>query len=80
MNASNGFVPRTVRAQWLSDLLRAIDDAQWLAWRIGVVEGRNAQALELYVELELVRAEVEAMRAPLNALRDLAPAGEWLEK
>jgi hypothetical protein len=26
------------------------------------VEGRNAQALELYVRLELVRGEVEAMR------------------
>ena len=68
------------RAQWLSELSIAIDEAQWLAWRIGVVEGRNAQALELYVELELVRAEVEAMRRPLNALRNLASAGEWLEK
>jgi hypothetical protein len=48
--------------QWLLELDRAIDEAQWLAWRIGVVEGRNAQALELYVQLELVRAEVEAVR------------------
>lgn len=80
MDALNGFVPRSVRAEWVSDLLRAIDEAQWLAWRVGVVEGRNAQALELYVELELVRAEVEAMRRPLNALRNFASAGEWLEK
>jgi hypothetical protein len=43
-------------------LSRTIDEAQWLAWRIGVVEGRNAQALELYVQLELMRAEVEAFR------------------
>ena len=62
MNASNKVVPGTARATWLSDLIRAIDEAQWLAWRIGVVEGRNAQALELYVQLELVRAEVEALR------------------
>ena len=62
MNASNRVVSGTARATWLSELSRAIDEAQWLAWRIGVVEGRNAQALELYVQLELVRAEVEALR------------------
>ncbi len=62
MNASNKVVSGTARATWLSDLIRAIDEAQWLAWRIGVVEGRNAQALELYVQLELVRAEVEELR------------------
>ena len=62
MNASNKVVSGTARATWLSDLIRAIDEAQWLAWRIGVVEGRNAQALALYAQLELVRAEVEALR------------------
>jgi hypothetical protein len=56
------------RATWLSELSKAIDEAQWLAWRIGVVEGRNAQALELYVQLELVRADVEALRG--RDLRD----------
>jgi hypothetical protein len=96
VDASND-VPGTARTIWLSELSRAIDEAQWLAWRIGVVEGRNAQALELYVQLELVRAEVEAFRgrdgrklrhppstafpAPtLDALRDLAAAGEGLEE
>ena len=62
MTASNKAVPGAARATWLSELSRAIDEAQWLAWRIGVVEGRNAQAMELYVQLELVRAEVEALR------------------
>ena len=62
MNAPNGAVSGAARATWLSELSRAIDEAQWLAWRIGVVEGRNTQALELYVQLELVRAEVEALR------------------
>jgi hypothetical protein len=62
VNASNGAVSGAARATWLSELSRAIDEAQWLAWRIGVVEGRNTQALELYVQLELVRAEVEALR------------------
>ena len=96
MNVSDKAVSGAARAQWLSELRRAIDEAQWLAWRIGVVEGRNAQALDLYVQLELVRAEVEAFRgrrsrtlrqppstafpAPLDSLRHFAAAGEGLEK
>ncbi len=50
------------RSQGLCDLVRAIDKAQWLAWRLGAVEGRNIQALELYVRLEAVRLEIEALR------------------
>lgn len=89
-------LPAGGRAAWLSELSQAIDEAQWLAWRIGVVEGRSAQALELYVQLELVRAEVEGMRgrnlstlrqppssafpAPSDACGDLAAAGEGLEE
>ena len=96
MKASGREVSGASRAHWLSQLSTAIDEAQWLAWRIGVVEGRNAQALELYVQLELVRAEVEALRgrdlstlrqppstafpAPLDALRDLAASREGLEE
>ena len=55
-------MPGAARAMWLSELSVAIDEAQWLALRIGVVEARNPQALEMYVQLELIRAEVEAMR------------------
>ncbi len=62
VDASNKAVSRTARTFWFFELEKAIDEAQWLAWRIGVVEARNAQALELYVQLELVRAEVEALR------------------
>ena len=86
MSASNKAVPVSARAQWLSELNRAIDEAQWLAWRLGVVEGRSAQALELYVQLEFVRAEVEAMwprglsQRDLDALRNLAASGERLEE
>lgn len=96
MKASGKEISAAGRAQWLSELSAAIDEAQWLAWRIGVVEGRNAQALELYVQLELARAEVEAfrgrdlhtLRQPLStafpaasdALRDLATSGEGLEE
>ncbi len=86
MNASEKAAPGAARAIWLSELSRAIDAAQWLAWRIGVVEGRNAKALELYVQLEMVRAEVEAMwprgltARDLDALRNLAAAAEGLEE
>lgn len=62
MNASDTKAPVTARTLWFLELEKAIDEAQWLAWRIGVVEGRNARALELYVQLEFVRAEVEALR------------------
>ena len=86
MNASEKAASGATRAIWLSELSRAIDEAQWLAWRIGVVEGRNAMALELYVQQELVRAEVEAMwprgltARDLDALRNLPAAAEGLEE
>lgn len=90
VNAFDETGPVSARTQWVSELVRAIDEAQWLAWRIGVVEGRNALALELYVRLELVRAEVESMRGPrtrldrsarpLNPLWDFAASGEGLEE
>ena len=56
------------RARWLGELALAIDQAQRLAWRLGVVEGDNAEAKELYAELEAVRAEVDALRF-----------GDWVE-
>lgn len=86
MSASEQGLPGSARAQWLSELNRAIDEAQWLAWRIGVVEGRNAKALEIYVQLEMLRAEVEALRPrilsvrDLHSLRDLSSSGEGLEE
>ena len=52
--------PDGLRAQTRQD--RRHGFTPWLAWRLGVVEARNAQALELYVQLELIRAEVEALR------------------
>ena len=70
----------------MSELNLAIDDAQWSAWRIGVVEGRSAQALELYVQLEMIRAEAEALRPAilsirdLNALRNLSASGKGFEE
>ena len=94
MKATGKAVLGTARAERLSELNRAIDEAQCLAWRIGVVEGRNAQALELYVQLELIRAEAEALRSGVsahaersafhakfsNTFGNFAAAGERLEE
>lgn len=55
------------RSLWLSELSRAIDEAQRLAWRMGVVEGPHQQALDLYVQLETARAEVERLRGRKSA-------------
>jgi hypothetical protein len=50
------------RSHWLSELAQAIDEAQCVAWRLGVVEGRSNEARDLYVRLESARAEVDALR------------------
>jgi hypothetical protein len=52
----------TERARWFSELSAAIDQAQKLAWRLGVSEGDSAEAMELYARLEAVREEVDALR------------------
>lgn len=55
-------ISATERARWLAELAAAVDDAQVLLWRIGVLEGDNAVAKELYGRLEATRAEIECLR------------------
>jgi len=50
------------RARWLTELAAAAEQAQKLAWRLGVVEGNCEEARELYARLEAVRLEVDALR------------------
>ena len=50
------------RTRWLADLAAAIDDAQRVAWRLGIVQGAGSEAMKLYGRLEIARAEVEAIR------------------
>jgi hypothetical protein len=57
-----GEMAATERARWLADLAAAIEQAQKLAWRLGVTEGNDPDALELYARLELARDEVDALR------------------
>lgn len=50
------------RARWLAELADAIEDAQRLAWRIGLGDYSNHEAMDLYVRLECARAEVEFLK------------------
>jgi hypothetical protein len=68
------------RARWLTELADAIDQAQKLAWRLGVAEGDSEEARTLYARLEAVRAEVDSLRfgewAEVRSQIDVA----WLEQ
>ena len=50
------------RARWLSELADALDEAQKVAWRLGVSEGDSAEAKELYGRIEAAQAEVDRLR------------------
>lgn len=50
------------RARWLAELAGAIDQAQMLAFRLGVAEGESAEAKDLHARLEAARMEVESLR------------------
>ena len=54
------------RARWLAELAKAIDDAQQLAWRVGVTEAQSSEALELYVQLESARLSAAALSAAIR--------------
>jgi hypothetical protein len=43
-------------------LADALEEAQKVAWRLGVSEGDSAEAKELYGRIEAARAEVETLR------------------
>ena len=50
------------RAQWLSELASTIEEAQSLAWQLGISEGDDPEAKLLCARLEAARNEVEALR------------------
>ena len=58
------------RARWLAELAAAVDEAQVLLWRIGVLEGDDADATELYGRLECARAEIECLRGVRELARE----------
>ena len=50
------------RARWLAQLAEALEQAQKLAWRMGLLEGNSVEAMELYGRLEAARMEVQSLR------------------
>ena len=50
------------RAKWLAELADALEQAQKLAWALGVSRGNSREAKALYGRLEEARSEVEALR------------------
>ena len=67
----------TERARWLAELASALDEAQKVAWRLGVSEGDSAEAKDLYGRIETTRAEVDRLR--LNGFRRIREesAPDW---
>lgn len=67
------------RARWLDELAQAIDQAQRLTWRLGVLEGDNEEARLLYARLEAAHSEVESLRFGdrLGVRNEIDP--KWLE-
>lgn len=62
MDRESNEATATERARWLAELAIAIDQAQRVAWRLGVSEGDDPDAKALYARLESVRTEVETLR------------------
>lgn len=79
MHRARDQVVASERARWLAELAQAIAQAQKLAWTLGVVEGDNEEARELYARLEAVRAEVDSLRFGdwAHVSREVEP--DWLE-
>lgn len=50
------------KIRWLGELLRAIDEAQQIVWRVALIRGDNPKTSEIYGRLEAAREEVERLR------------------
>lgn len=66
------------RGRWLAELSAAIDQAQTLAWRMSS-ERSSTEALELYERLEMLRAEVDAIRRSGWATMRDGISSEWID-
>lgn len=62
MDQESSEATATERSRWLSELAVAIEQAQRVAWQLGVSEGDDPEAKDLYARLEAAREEVESLR------------------
>jgi hypothetical protein len=67
------------RARWLAELAESIDQAQRVAWRIGLEDGNNAEARELYARLEAARVEVDALRRGAWSRGPVELSPQWMK-
>ncbi len=67
------------QARWLSELAQAVAQAQKVAWSLGVIDGDDEEARELYARLEAVRTEIDSLRFGrwVDVRREIDP--KWLE-
>jgi hypothetical protein len=67
------------RARWLRELAEALEQAQKLAWRMGLLDGNSVEAMELYGRLEAARLEAQSLRLGQfgAAQREYGP--NWVE-
>ena len=78
---SNGWndLSSAERARWLAELAVTIDAARRVAWRLGVAEGNNREAKELYARLELASGEVELLRRGIWSRHEVELPPLWLQ-
>ena len=53
---------------------------QRVAWRLGITEGNNAEAMELYGRLEAARLEVEALRRGVWTRKPVELHPQWMKR
>jgi hypothetical protein len=69
----------TERARWLTEVAEALEQAQKLAWHMGLLEHKRIAAMELYGRLEAARLEVQALRFGQFAAAQREYGPEWSE-
>jgi hypothetical protein len=67
------------RAQWLAELSEALEQAHQLMWKLGIGDGGDPAAMELYLRVEAARLEVQALRLGrrYQTIEDIDP--KWIE-
>ena len=65
------------RARWLAELAQAVDQAQRLAWSLGVSEASVAEVEGLYCRLEAIRIEIDALRRGSRPTRQMETDPLW---
>ena len=65
------------KIRWLGELLRAIDEAQQIVWRLAILRGDKPHTSEIYGRLEAVREEVERLRRDARRHAKVELGQDW---